>query len=63
MTLSGSQEVINIQVNNAVTWNSEFLSPDCSTVPLVAYLFDHKATTLDAIVDVAKRFSVENSTD
>ncbi|HWH42885.1 MAG TPA: MMPL family transporter [Usitatibacter sp.] len=56
-TLSGDQRVIDSQVSNAVSWNSEFLTPECSVIPVVAYLSDHKAATLAGVVSAADRFA------
>jgi predicted RND superfamily exporter protein len=60
-TLPGSQAIINTQVANAGRWNSEFLSADCSIVPLVAYLSDHKAGTLDQLVHTVSGFAAQHN--
>ena len=56
-TLSGDQRIIDSQVSNAVSWNSEFVTPECSVIPVVAYLSDHQAATLAGVVTAANRFA------
>jgi predicted RND superfamily exporter protein len=63
-TLSGDQRIIDSQVSNAVSWNSELVTPECSVIPVVAYLSDHEAATLAGVVTAASRFAaVHDTTD
>jgi len=62
-SIPDSQSIVDAQMNNAISWNSEFLNPKCSISPVVAYLTDHKAETLDAVVAAAEKFSREHSND
>ncbi len=62
-TVSDNQGLIDAQIGNAVSWNSEFLNTRCSMTPVLAYLADHKADTLDRVVEAASRFAEENSTE
>jgi predicted RND superfamily exporter protein len=62
LTISSNQGVIDPQISNALAWNSEFITPSCTLTPVVAYLADHKAQTLDRVLQAAKRFSEEHST-
>lgn len=62
-TVSDNPGLIDAQIGNAVSWNSEFLNSSCSLTPVLAYLADHKADTLDRVVQVASRFAEENSTE
>jgi predicted RND superfamily exporter protein len=62
MTIPDNQSVIDAQISNAMSWNSEFLNADCSMIPVLAYLSDHKAETLDRVVQVAQKFATEHST-
>ncbi|WP_247254199.1 efflux RND transporter permease subunit [Pseudomonas moorei] len=39
---------------------SELYNSDCSMVPVIAYLADHKAETLSRVVDIVERFAAEN---
>ncbi|MEO8644217.1 MMPL family transporter [Pseudomonas sp.] len=61
-TISDNKGVVWPQVNNALVWNSEFLNSECSLIPVLAYLSDHKAATLAAVVKVASDFSQQHST-
>ncbi|MDB5541029.1 MAG: putative transporter, partial [Devosia sp.] len=60
-TVSGDQRIIDSQVSNAVSWNSELVTPACSVIPVVAYLSDHKAATLASIVTAVNRFAAVHS--
>ncbi|PPA01549.1 RND transporter, partial [Pseudomonas sp. MWU12-2312b] len=40
----------------------ELFNTDCSVMPVIAFLKDHKAQTLDAVVAIADKFARENST-
>jgi predicted RND superfamily exporter protein len=62
LTISSNQGVIDPQISNALAWNSEFITPSCSLTPVVAYLADHKAQTLQRVLEAAKKFSEEHST-
>ncbi|MBV2133310.1 MMPL family transporter [Pseudomonas sp. MAP12] len=62
-TISDNQGIIDAQIGNAVSWNSEFLNTNCSLTPVLAYLADHKAATLDRLLNVAKQFAEENGTE
>ncbi|MGL4318163.1 MAG: efflux RND transporter permease subunit [Pseudomonas sp.] len=61
-TISDNKGVVWPQVNNALSWNSEFLNSECSLIPVLAYLSDHKAATLERVVAVASEFAEEHST-
>jgi predicted RND superfamily exporter protein len=56
LTVSGDQRIIDAQVGNALSWNSNLLTADCSLLPVIAYLSDHRAATLSNVVDAAERF-------
>ncbi|WP_150302648.1 efflux RND transporter permease subunit [Pseudomonas saliphila] len=62
-TVSDNQGLIDAQIGNAVSWNSEFLNTRCNMTPVLAYLSDHKADTLDRVVAAASEFAEENSTE
>ncbi|RAR57876.1 hypothetical protein C7401_11495 [Paraburkholderia unamae] len=62
MTISESQSLIDPQVNNAVAWNSEYLNGDCTLLPVIAYLSDHKAETLDRVIQAASDFAARHDT-
>ncbi|SCZ20720.1 MULTISPECIES: RND family transporter [unclassified Pseudomonas] len=60
-TISDNKGVLWPQVNNALVWNSQFLNSECSLMPVLAYLSDHKAATLDAVLKVASEFAEQHS--
>lgn len=62
MSLSVDQGIIDNQIANALNWTSELLNSGCSLVPVLAFLPDHKAATLDRVVDAANRFAAEHDT-
>lgn len=61
-TVSDNQGIIDAQIGNAVSWNSEYLNTQCNLTPVVAYLADHKAATLEGVVDAAQRFADAHNT-
>ncbi|MCK9987136.1 MAG: uncharacterized protein AzoDbin1_03608 [Azoarcus sp.] len=62
-TISDNQSLIDPQINNAVSWNSEFLNSNCSISPVLAYLADHKAATLDGVVQAATAFAERHGSE
>ena len=62
LTISANQGIIDPQINNALAWNSEFVTPSCSMTPVLAYLTDHKAETLNRVVAAAEAFAAEHGT-
>ncbi len=62
LTISDNKGVVWPQVNNALAWNSELLNSECSLIPVLAYLSDHKAATLQRVVAVASTFAEQHST-
>lgn len=62
MTISDNQPLIDAQVNNTLSWNSDFINAECSMLPVLAYLSDHKAETLDRVVSAAKEFAAKHDT-
>lgn len=62
LTLSPNQDVLNYGARTASTSNPELFNNDCSVMPVVAYLSDHKAETLGRVVEVADAFARDHST-
>lgn len=62
LTISASQYLIDPQISNALSWNSEFITPQCGLTPVLAYLSDHKADTLGRVVAAAEEFARVHST-
>ncbi len=63
LTIARNQNVLNYAAQQASVNNPELFNNDCSMMPVVAYLADHKAATLDEVVDVAEAFASAHSTD
>ena len=62
ITVSDNQGLIDAQIGNAMSWNSEFLNTQCSLIPVLAFLSDHKAETLDRVVAAASEFAEKHNT-
>ncbi|OZG74003.1 RND transporter [Hahella sp. CCB-MM4] len=58
--LSRNQQIINSSIQRAP---SGLINSDCSLTPLVAFLEDHKAETLQRVVDVVEKYAAENNTE
>jgi uncharacterized protein len=56
LTLPRDQAALNSAAQQAITRNPDLFNVECSVMPVVAYLDDHKAETLDALVRVAGEF-------
>jgi predicted RND superfamily exporter protein len=62
LTLARNQETLNYAAQQASVNNPDLFNGDCSVMPVIAYLHDHKAETLDRVVTVAEQFAREHST-
>ncbi|MDB5995957.1 MAG: efflux transporter [Pseudomonas sp.] len=62
LTIARNQNVLNYAAQQASVNNPELFNNDCSMMPVVAYLSDHKAETLDRVVQVSEAFAREHST-
>ncbi|SEB24685.1 RND family transporter [Variovorax sp. YR216] len=62
LTLSPNQEILNYAVRTAVTGNPDLFNTECSVMPVIAYLSDHKAETLERVVAAADGFARAHST-
>jgi predicted RND superfamily exporter protein len=61
-TLSRNQDVLNYAEQNALNNNPDLFNPDGSVMPVIAYLTDHKAATLDRVITTVEKFSADHST-
>jgi predicted RND superfamily exporter protein len=61
LTLNRNQDVLNYAAQQATVNNPDLFNTACSVMPVVAYLSDHKADTLQQVVDAAARFADEHS--
>jgi predicted RND superfamily exporter protein len=62
LTLARNQETLNYAAQQASVNNPDLFNGDCSVMPVIAYLTDHKAETLDRVVKVAQAFAQAHST-
>ncbi len=63
LTISRNQDILNYGAQQASVNNPELFNTDCSVMPLIAFLSDHKATTLQSALGAVERFVKENPTD
>ena len=61
LTINRNQDVLNYAAQQASVNNPDLFNTACSVMPVIAYLADHKAETLDSVVRAAERFAAEHS--
>jgi len=57
LTLNRNQDVLNYAAQQASVNNPDLFNTACSVMPVIAYLADHKAETLDRVVAAAQAFA------
>ena len=62
LTIARNQDVLNYGAQQASVNNPDLFNTDCSVMPVIAYLSDHRAETLARVVAVADQFAKEHST-
>jgi len=62
-SIQRNQDMLNYAAQQASVNAPELFNTDCSLMPVIAFLKDHKAETLDEVVAIADHFAKENSTD
>jgi predicted RND superfamily exporter protein len=62
LTISRNQDVLNYGAQQASVNNPDLFNASCSLMPVIAYLADHKAETLERVVHAAGAFAAANST-
>jgi predicted RND superfamily exporter protein len=63
LTIARNQEVLNYGAQQASVNNPDLFNTECSVMPVIAYLADHRAETLDRVVQVAGEFAQAHSND
>jgi len=63
LTISRDQNVINYGAQAASVNNQDLFNVDCSVMPIIAYLTDHKADTLQRVADVVEHFAADYGQD
>jgi predicted RND superfamily exporter protein len=62
LTIARNQDVLNYGAQQAGVNNPELFNTDCSVMPVIAYLTDHRADTLDRVVAAGAAFAAAHST-
>lgn len=62
-SIQRNQDVLNYAAQQASVNAPELFNNDCSLMPVIAYLKDHKADTLDQVVAIAERFAQANGSE
>ena len=60
LTLSRNQEILNYGAQQATVNNPDLFNTECSVMPVIAYLKDHKAATLDKVAATVEKFIADN---
>ncbi len=61
MTLNRNQDVLNFAGQQTSSNNPDLFNLDCSVMPVIAYLADHKAETLDRVVAATEAFAQQHN--
>lgn len=60
ITVSHNQSVVNTAVLRAQEANPDLVNADCSVIPVVAYLADHRAATLAGVLAATELFAAQH---
>lgn len=63
ITISHNQGLVNTGVFRVQDNSPDLLNPDCSVIPVIAYLSDHKADTLDRVLKAVEAFAAEHNSE
>ena len=61
LTLNRNQDVINYSGQQATVLNPDLFNTECSVLPVIAYLADHKADSLKRVAAIAEDFAARNN--
>jgi predicted RND superfamily exporter protein len=61
LTLSRNQDTLNYAAQQASVNSADLFNVECSLMPVIAYLSDHKAATLERVAAVAETFARTHS--
>jgi len=62
LTIARNQDVLNYGAQQASVNNPDLFNTECSVMPVIAYLADHRAETLDRVVQASADFANKHST-
>src|SRR3546814_8699788 len=57
LTVSRNQDTLNYAAQQASVNNPDLFNTECSVMPVIAYLADHKAQTLETVSAAAESFA------
>lgn len=63
LTIARNQDVLNYGAQQASVNNPDLFNTDCSVMPVIAYLSDHRAETLDRVVAASAQFAQAHNTE
>jgi predicted RND superfamily exporter protein len=61
LTINRNQDVLNYAAQQASVNNPDLFNTECSVMPVIAYLADHKAETLARVVSAAAAFAEQHN--
>jgi len=61
LTINRNQDVLNYAAQQASTNNPDLFNNNCSVMPVIAYLTDHKAGTLERMVNATADFAEKHN--
>jgi uncharacterized protein len=61
LTINRNQDVLNYAAQQASVNNPDLFNTSCSVMPVIAYLADHKAETLNGVVRAVEAFAAEHN--
>ncbi|HMO45688.1 MAG TPA: MMPL family transporter [Rubrivivax sp.] len=62
LTIARNQDVLNYGAQQASVNNPDLFNTECSVMPVIAYLADHRAETLERVVQASADFADKHST-
>jgi len=63
LTIARNQDVLNYAAQQASVNNPDLFNTDCSVMPVIAYLADHRADTLERVLAASAQFAAEHGSD
>ena len=60
LTLSRNQEILNYGAQQAIQNTPDLTNTECSVMPVIAFLKDHKAATLDKVSTTVEKYITDN---
>jgi uncharacterized protein len=57
LTIARNQDVLNYAAQQASVNNPDLFNTECSVMPVIAYLSDHRAATLERVVEASAQFA------